>query len=239
MVKSYWTTWCLLMIFVFCPSVRGLQSILDVCQAHAESHGIIFNYSKTVCITFKTKTTESTLIPLLTLSVQRVKYVSHCKYLGIVLDIELSEDKHIQRQLFYLYYAVNKLRASFSRCSNAVKNTLFRFFYTSMYTSQSWCDFRKAYIHRSRLSYNFVCRALYNLPWRVSVTSRQVQCNIPSFEVLLRKKFIPVSWKKSNNAWLRVLMKSDCFFIVPIFLLILWTIQPYFTLWLSARKLQC
>jgi len=28
-------------------------------------------------------------------------------------------------------------------------------------------------------------------------------------------------------------------FIVPIFLFILWTIQPYFTLWLSARRLQC
>ena len=31
-----------------CLSVRGLQSILDVCQAGAESHGIIFNCRKTV-----------------------------------------------------------------------------------------------------------------------------------------------------------------------------------------------
>ena len=35
-------------ICVFCPSVRGLQNILDVCQAYAVSHGIIFNCSKTV-----------------------------------------------------------------------------------------------------------------------------------------------------------------------------------------------
>jgi len=40
-------------ICVFCPSVRGLQSILDVCQAYAESHGIIFNCSKRVYMTFK------------------------------------------------------------------------------------------------------------------------------------------------------------------------------------------
>ena len=38
-------------ICVFCPSVRWLQRILDVCQAYAESHGIIFNCNKTVCIT--------------------------------------------------------------------------------------------------------------------------------------------------------------------------------------------
>jgi len=39
---------------VFCTSVRRLQNILDVCQAYAESHGIIFNCSKTVCMMFKT-----------------------------------------------------------------------------------------------------------------------------------------------------------------------------------------
>jgi len=33
--------------------VRGLQSILDVCQAYAQSHEIIFSCSKTVCMMFK------------------------------------------------------------------------------------------------------------------------------------------------------------------------------------------
>ena len=37
------------------------------------------------------------------------------------------------------------------------------------------------------VAYNFGCRALYNLPWRVSVSSHQVQCNIPTFEALIRK----------------------------------------------------
>jgi len=38
------------------------------------------------------------------------------------LDTEPSDDKDIQKQLWYQYCAANKLRASFSRCSNAVKN---------------------------------------------------------------------------------------------------------------------
>jgi len=49
-------------ICVFDPSVRGLQSILDVCQAYAELPGIIFNCSKTVCMMSKTKTANSTVI---------------------------------------------------------------------------------------------------------------------------------------------------------------------------------
>jgi len=78
---------------------------------------------------------KSTAIPLLTLGVLKVKSVSRYKYLGIVLDIELSDNKDIQRQMQCQYEAVNKLRASFSQFWNAVKNVLIRSFCRSMYTS--------------------------------------------------------------------------------------------------------
>jgi len=86
-------------ICVICPSVRWLQRILDVCQAYAESHGIIFNCNKTVCITFKAKSARSTATPVLKLGGQYVNSVDQYKYLGILLDTELSDDKDIQRQL--------------------------------------------------------------------------------------------------------------------------------------------
>jgi len=54
-----------------------------------------------------------------------------------------------------------------------------------MYVSQLWCDFRKADIHRLHVAYNFGCSALYNLPWRVSVSSHLAECNIPTFEAFL------------------------------------------------------
>ena len=60
----------MLMIFVFCPGVRWLQRILDVCQAYAKSHEIIFDYNKTVCMTFKAKSAKSTTAPLLKLGGQ-------------------------------------------------------------------------------------------------------------------------------------------------------------------------
>jgi len=71
--------------------------------------GIIFNCSKTVCMMFKSKSTKSTIIPLLTLGGQSVKSVTHYKYFEIVLDTELSDGKDIQRQLRYQYCAANKL----------------------------------------------------------------------------------------------------------------------------------
>jgi len=55
-------------VLLLCPSVRWLQRILDVCQAYAESHGIIFNCNKTIWMTFnKAKSARSTAIPVLKL----------------------------------------------------------------------------------------------------------------------------------------------------------------------------
>jgi len=49
-------------------------------------------------------------------------------------------------------------------------------------------------MQRLRVAYSCGCRALYDLPWRASVSSHQVQCNIPTFQAFLRKN-LPVSWK--------------------------------------------
>jgi len=42
------------------------RELLSACQAHTESHGNIFNCSKTVCMTFKAKSAKSTVTPILT-----------------------------------------------------------------------------------------------------------------------------------------------------------------------------
>jgi len=65
-----------------------------------------------------------------------------------------------------------------------------------------------------RVAFKFGCRALHNLPWRASVSSHQVPCNIPMFEALLRKNayLFLERFRKSNNVWLRALMQSDCLY---------------------------
>jgi len=52
-----------------------------MCQAYAELHGIIFNCSKTVCMTSKANSAKSTVTLLLTLGGQNVKFVNHYEYM--------------------------------------------------------------------------------------------------------------------------------------------------------------
>ena len=59
-------------------------------------------------MTFKAKSAKTTVTQLLTLGGQYVKSVNQHKYLGIVLDTELPDDKDSQRQLRYQYCAANQ-----------------------------------------------------------------------------------------------------------------------------------
>ena len=129
------------------------------------------------------------------------------------------------------------LRASFSRCSNAVENVIFRSFCTPMYASHIWCNFRKSCMQWLRVAYNFGCRALHCLPWRASVSSHHVQCNIPTFKALLRKdKYLFLErCRKSHNVWLSALMQSEYLYSSLSF-------EHYnriLLLWISDRTLQC
>jgi len=49
------------------------RELLSVSHAYAESHRNIFNYSKTVCMTFKPKSSKSTVTLLLTHQNRRQK----------------------------------------------------------------------------------------------------------------------------------------------------------------------
>jgi len=72
--------------------------------------GLFSTATKLFCMTFKAKSAKCTVTPLFKLGGQYVKSVDQYKYLGIVLDTELSDDKDIQRQLRYKYCGANKLR---------------------------------------------------------------------------------------------------------------------------------
>jgi len=104
---------------------------------------------------------------------QNVKSVNQHKCLGIVLDTELPDDKDIQRQLRYQYCASSMLRASFSQCTNAVKNVRFRSFCTPMYASQLWGNFMKSCMQRLYVAYTFECKLYKTCPGeRVSAAMR-------------------------------------------------------------------
>ena len=69
------------------------------------------------------------------------------------------------------------------------------------------------------MAYNFGWRTLYNLPWRASASSHQVQCSSLTFDTLVRnnKYLFLETCRKSNNVWLHALIQSDCLYLSLFF----------------------
>jgi len=66
---------------------------------------------------------------------------------------------------------------------------------------------------RLHVAYNFGCSALYNLPWRASVSSHiRFDVTFLPFEALSWKNMCLFLEKrrKFNKVWLHAMMQSDC-----------------------------
>jgi len=104
----------------------------------------------------------------------------------------------------------------FFRCSNAVKNVLFRSFCTPMYASQTWWNFRKSCMQDCVWPVILDAELYTTCPVErvLVIMTHQVQCNIPTFEALLRKnKYLFLErCRRSNNVWLPALTQSDCLY---------------------------
>ena len=96
----------------FCPSLSGLNELLDVCSKYAVAHNIVFNASKSYGMMFRVKYCKD-FKPKLSLDGKIIKFVDSVKYLGVFLADTLSDDCDITRQIKYLYAVGNSLRSKF------------------------------------------------------------------------------------------------------------------------------
>ena len=134
----------------FFASLTGLQDLVDVCNADASSHDIVFNYCKSARGLFSPKNFKLSKPPFLLLGLDKVEFVDRVKYLGIIMDSSSNENCDISRQTKALYCIGNKLRSKFSLCSTHVKNILFKSYCMSLYGSSLWHNYNSYSIRRLR-----------------------------------------------------------------------------------------
>ena len=107
----------------FSPSLTGLQDLVNVCNAYASSHDIVFNCRKSGGVLFSPKNFKQSKPPFLLHVLDKVEFVDRVKFLGIIMDSSSNENCDISRQTRALYSIGNnnKLRSKLSLCSTYVK----------------------------------------------------------------------------------------------------------------------
>ena len=197
----------------FCPSICGVQHIIDVCHSYAFSHNIIFNCQKTLSLSFASSNFKLNIKHNEVLGDFKIWFVNEIKYLGVFLNSKLCNDEDINRQVCYLYGTANRLKTCFYKCSMKIKNVLFCAYCSSMYACQLWNNFLSSSLKRICAAYNNSFQFLHGLARYIKARKQQVLNNITTFDAILRKMSCSFVYRcyKYNNKLIFSLMTSKCF----------------------------
>ena len=157
-------------LVIISPSVKGLQRLLDIyiCAVYGQTHDILFNDDKTVCMPAKSSFYINT--PAVFLNGRRLSFTSKYKYLGTLMTHDGSDEANMSRQRGFFYARSNGLSKNFNACSPSVKATLFRTFCSNMYCGHLWHDFRKSALRKLIVGYNhYSSLIVYPALWRCGV----------------------------------------------------------------------
>jgi len=95
-------------IYVFSPSINGLQYLLNIYGDYAAEHEITFNCNKTIGVLFCPKNYKQPATSNVFLNGLRVQFFDQVKYLGVWIMASLKDDDDIQRQVKSLLATVQK-----------------------------------------------------------------------------------------------------------------------------------
>ena len=123
-------------VVLFCPSAKGLQTLIDCCFSEGNKIDITFNEKKTIYMTITNTFDKSCKcsLPELYLGCKHLNQVDVYKYLGHYVSKNLLDDRNVIRQTQAHYAKGNMLCQNFKDCSNIVKCLLFKSYMYSMYT---------------------------------------------------------------------------------------------------------
>ena len=174
-------------IILMAPSWRALQSLIDLLSHCAIEISMSCNVTKTVCMIFNPKRKRMIIdssFPCFTLEGLALQTVSEFKYLGHMINNDFSDDDDIKREIRNLFMRTNILIRRYSKCSLAVKLTLFRAYCMCLYDAGIWLYYSITVFNKLKSCYNKCIKMFFGYNRRYSVTLMLSELNLPSFDNL-------------------------------------------------------
>ena len=203
-------------IVLLSPSRAGLQKLVDMCETFALSRDIKFNVKKTVCMVFDPQRSHGHLSgsrsPNITLGGNSLTWVTEFKYLGHIVQCNLSDRGDMRRMKRSLYYSVNMLCALLGNASKEILVKLFRTYCVGFYGCELWDPFRDRKAFRELcVAYHSCLKKMLRLP---KSSRNHPLCNaikiltcpmlVASRQILFFKKLL-----LSENMIIQAILASD------------------------------
>ena len=109
-------------LVIISPSAKGLQRLLDICADYGQSHDILFNYGKTVCMYMPANSSFYINTPAVFLNGRRLYFTVKYKYLGTLMTHDGSDEANLSRQRGFFLCAqqwfIQKCQRMFALCQS-------------------------------------------------------------------------------------------------------------------------
>ena len=174
---------------IFSPSVAGLRKLTDCCAKYGELFNnciITYNAKQLFCMVIDNKPQDRKNVHCIHLDNHPLPYTTKCKYLGHIINNNLTDDDDIARQKRCLYAQANVLARKCCLYNISSKIILFQTYCAPMYTSSLWCKLKKYSLKSITVAYNNSLRILLNLPSRCSASFMFATNYIKSFNERIR-----------------------------------------------------
>ena len=149
-------------VTLLCPSLHGMQKMIDVCETFADEFDVIFNSKKTVCIKFGNNIKLSNRSSLY-LNGSKLSWSENAKHLGNYINTCANDDIDISKKAGEFISSVNRLMANFGFLPSSIIQKLFSNYCCSFYGSQIWEVSAKA-IPKLCTTWNKAIRKIWKLP---------------------------------------------------------------------------
>lgn len=146
---------------LLCPSIRGLQKMVNICRDFGIEYDVWYNEKKTVCMCFS-KQREMDKFSVY-LNGKELDCVDKVKHVGITVRHNLQDDSEIRQKRGDFIGRTNYVLAKYSKMSSDIKTKMFNTYCTHMYGCETW-NVREQAFDSLCTSWNIAIRSIWQLP---------------------------------------------------------------------------
>ena len=177
-------------VFFHIVLLQWLRKLTDCCAGYGNMFYITYNSNN-----INNKPRDKKNIHPVVINNHTLPYTKKCKYLGHIINNNLTDDDDIARQKRCIYVQANALTRKFNLCNSSIKTTLFNSYCGSMYVCL-WCNLKGITV-----AYNNSFRILHNISPRCSASHMFATIYVKSFNERIRSLIFSLLGRleKSDN----------------------------------------
>ena len=187
-------------VMLLAPSKTGLQSLLNKFEQCLGVLGLFANVSKCAYLTFfrgKHLDRPTNSVQLLG---SPLVHEDHCKYLGVIMEEDMSLSKDVERVSKALMKQFHSFYAKFSYLSGEMLHYLFKMYTSSFYGVESWFDFSNLrHFNSLAVAYHMCVKKVAGM---MKWDSNHAACDtvgVPIFSHMLAKRLVCCFFRVSNS----------------------------------------